>query len=73
MIYGLGATSHAVLESSLSNPDANGVVSVTRADAEAQSLNGTNQKTMGVALLGVGGALVVGGGVLLTMQLLGGE
>lgn len=73
VIYGLGATSHAVLESSLSNPDANGVVSVTRADAEAQSLDGTNQKTMGVALLGVGGALVVGGGVLLTMQLLGGE
>jgi tetratricopeptide (TPR) repeat protein len=73
VLYGLGATTHGDLESSLSTPDANGVVGVTRADAEAQSLAGTNQKTMGVALLGVGGALVVGGGVLLTMQLLGGE
>ena len=73
VLYGLGATTHGDLESSLSTPDANGVVGVTRADAEAQSLDGTNQKTMGVALLGVGGALVVGGGVLLTMQLLGGE
>ena len=73
VVFGLGATTHADLESSLSTTDANGVVGVTRADAEAQSLAGTNQKTMGVALLGVGGALVVGGGVLLTMQLLGGE
>ena len=73
VFYALGAGTHGALQTTLNTPDTNGVVGVTRADAEARSLAGTNEKTTGVVLLGVGGALVVGGGALLTMQLLGGE
>lgn len=73
VFYALGAGTHGELETALATPDDGGVVGLTRAEAEAQSAAGTTDKTIGVALLGVGGALVVGGGALLTMQLLGGE
>jgi hypothetical protein len=72
VFYAFGVGTHDDLQAAL-EPGAGGVASVTRVEAEAQSQQGTDQKTIGVALLGVGGALVVGGGALLTMQLLGGE
>jgi tetratricopeptide (TPR) repeat protein len=71
--YAVGASTHAALEEDLARTDVNGVLSVTRAEAEQALADGTNQKTAGVALLVTGGALVAVSVPMFVGQLLGGE
>jgi tetratricopeptide (TPR) repeat protein len=71
--YAVGASTHAALEEDLTRTDVNGVLSVTRAEAEQALADGTNQKTAGVALLVTGGALVAVSVPMFVGQLLGGE
>jgi tetratricopeptide (TPR) repeat protein len=71
--YALGAGTHATLEANLGSKDVNGVVPVTRAEAEQALAEGTNQKTAGVALLVAGGVLVAASLPMFVGQIVGGE
>ncbi len=72
VLFVLGSATHATLQGEL-DAGADGVVSLTRAEAEALSASGTTQKTAGVVALTAGGALVVAGASMVVMQLMGGE
>ncbi len=72
VLFALGTSTHATLQQELDD-GSNGVVSLTRAEAEALSADGTTQKTAGVVALTAGGALAVAGASMLVMQLMGGE
>lgn len=57
VVYALGAGSHGQIETAKGALDGNGVASLTRVEAQQLAEAGTTQKTVGVVLLSVGGAL----------------
>ena len=73
VLFAVGAATHDQLQSDLDAVSADGVSSLTRAQADAASADGTNQKTIGVALLATGGVLLAGSIPLFAVQLMGGE
>ena len=73
LFYVLGTQTHEQLQSDVDAVDDNGVSAVTREQAEQASAEGTSQKTIGVALLAGGGALVVAGAAMIVVQLMGAE
>ena len=73
VVFALGASTHAALEDDLSRPDVNGVLPVSRAEAEQALADGTSQKTVGVAALAAGGLLVAASVPMFVGQIAGGE
>jgi hypothetical protein len=73
VVYAVGASTHAALDDDLARADVNGVLPVTRAEAEQALSDGSTQKTGGVVLLVTGGALVAASVPMFVGQLLGGE
>jgi hypothetical protein len=73
VLFAVGGATHDQLQSDLDAVSADGVSSLTRAQADAASADGTNQKTIGVALLATGGVLLAGSIPLFAVQLMGGE